>query len=101
MCSNVGTTVSLQLKPEAKDFLEIETIRNLVKKYSQFINFPIYVWASRTEEVEEFDDEDEPSSGDKADKSEPIEDEVAVEEEKEDKKSKKVSSLTCAIGRCI
>lgn len=27
--------------------MELETIKNLVKKYSQFINFPIFVWASK------------------------------------------------------
>lgn len=35
------------LKEEASDYLELETIKNLVRKYSQFINFPIYVWASK------------------------------------------------------
>lgn len=35
------------MKEEASDYLELETIKNLVKKYSQFINFPIYVWASK------------------------------------------------------
>uniref|UniRef100_A0A8C4HS27 Endoplasmin n=1 Tax=Dicentrarchus labrax TaxID=13489 RepID=A0A8C4HS27_DICLA len=40
-----GTTITLVLKEEASDYLELETIKNLVKKYSQFINFPIYVWA--------------------------------------------------------
>lgn len=34
-------------------------MKNLVKKYSQFINFPIYLWESKTEEVEEPIDEDE------------------------------------------
>lgn len=38
---------SLVLKEEATDYLELETIKNLVRKYSQFINFPIYVWASK------------------------------------------------------
>ncbi|XP_066248112.1 endoplasmin [Euwallacea similis] len=84
-----GTTVSLQLKPEAKDFLEHETIKNLVKKYSQFINFPIYLWTSHTETVEEpIEDEEEEKP------PKPVEDEedAAVEEEKEDKpKTKKVS----------
>lgn len=84
-----GTTVSLQLKPEAKDFLEHETVKRLVKKYSQFINFPIYLWTSHTEEVEEpIDDEPEEST------PAPVEDEedAAVEEEKEEKpKTKKVS----------
>uniref|UniRef100_A0A8C2XQ28 Endoplasmin n=1 Tax=Cyclopterus lumpus TaxID=8103 RepID=A0A8C2XQ28_CYCLU len=42
-----GSTVTLVLKEEASDYLELETIKNLVKKYSQFINFPIYVWASK------------------------------------------------------
>lgn len=84
-----GTTVSLQLKPEAKDFLEEETVRNLVKKYSQFINFPIYLWASHTEQVEEADDDAEEKEV-KEDKIDG-EDDAAVEEDKEEKpKSKKV-----------
>lgn len=81
-----GTTVSLQLKPEAKDFLEPDTIRTLVKKYSQFINFPIYLWASRTEKVEE-PIEDEPAE-DKAETEEISEDDAAVEEDKEEDKPK-------------
>ncbi|MED6256895.1 hypothetical protein ATANTOWER_000406 [Ataeniobius toweri] len=83
-----GTTITLVLKEEASDFLELETIKNLVKKYSQFINFPIYVWASKTETVEEpiEDDAEEPEK-------ETSEDEAEVEEEEEDKdkpKTKKV-----------
>lgn len=38
-----GSTVSLHLKDEALDFLEEDTIKQLIKKYSQFINFPIYM----------------------------------------------------------
>ncbi|EFA10013.1 Heat shock protein 83-like Protein [Tribolium castaneum] len=80
-----GTTVSLQLKPEAKDFLEHDTVRSLVKKYSQFINFPIYMWTSHTEQVEEPIEEDEKSE----EKEKPdTEDEAAVEEEKEEEKPK-------------
>ncbi|XP_023011674.2 heat shock protein 90 Gp93 [Leptinotarsa decemlineata] len=78
-----GTTISLELKPEAKDFLEHETIRNLVKKYSQFINFPIYLWTSHTETSEEpldEDVEDKPGPSDEED--------AAVEEEKEEEKPK-------------
>nr|QUQ60735.1 heat shock protein 90 [Pardosa pseudoannulata] len=83
-----GTTVSLYLKEEARDFLEEDTLRNLIKKYSQFINFPIYLWSSKTETVEEPIEEEEPE------KSEPSTDEeedAKIEEEKEDKpKTKKV-----------
>jgi heat shock protein beta len=42
-----GSQISLHLKEEALDYLQQDTIRSLVKKYSQFINFPIYLWASK------------------------------------------------------
>ena len=42
-----GTTVSLSLKEEAQEFLEPNKLRTLVEKYSQFINFPIYLWESK------------------------------------------------------
>merc|ERR1711915_551743 len=43
------------------DFLEQDTVRDLIKKYSQFINFNIYLWGSSTKTVEEpiEDEEDE------------------------------------------
>ncbi|KAJ9601674.1 hypothetical protein L9F63_000207, partial [Diploptera punctata] len=46
-----GTQISLHLKEEAYDFLEIDTLKNLVKKYSQFINFPIYLWNSKVSDI--------------------------------------------------
>jgi len=80
-----GTQISLYLKEEARDFLEVDTIRNLVHKYSQFINFNIYLWTSKTEEVEEpIDDEVEPVEDKKTDEEE----DAKVEEETEEKKPK-------------
>uniref|UniRef100_A0A1A9WSU8 Heat shock protein 83 n=1 Tax=Glossina brevipalpis TaxID=37001 RepID=A0A1A9WSU8_9MUSC len=52
-----GTIVSLHLKDEAQDFLEEDTLRELIRKYSQFINFPIKLWSSKTIEEEVPDDE--------------------------------------------
>lgn len=75
---------SLQLKEEAADNLELETLKNLVKKYSQFINFPIYLWSSKTETSEELIEEDEPIE--KEEKTE--EDDAAVEDAKEEDKPK-------------
>ncbi|XP_020660064.3 endoplasmin [Pogona vitticeps] len=77
-----GTTITLVLKEEASDYLELDTIKNLVKKYSQFINFPIYVWTSKTETVEEPIEDEEIKDKDEVD------DEAAVEEEDEEKKPK-------------
>lgn len=92
-----GTTISLQLKEEAKDFVEEDTVRNLIKKYSQFINFNIYLWSSKTETVEEPIEDDESASEDKKTEDEAIDDEeVKVDEEKEEKKpkTKKVEKTT-------
>ena len=77
-----GTTITLVLKEEASDYLELDTIKNLVKKYSQFINFPIYVWTSKTETVEEPIEDEEVKDKDEGD------DEAAVEEEDDEKKPK-------------
>lgn len=52
------------MKEEAADYLQPDTIRALVKKYSQFINFPIHLWASRTETVEEPVDQDADAADD-------------------------------------
>lgn len=42
-----GLFLRLVMKEEASDYLELDTVKNLVRKYSQFINFPIYVWSSK------------------------------------------------------
>merc|ERR1712223_773936 len=38
-----GTQISLYLKEESRDYLEQDTVKELIKKYSQFINFNIYL----------------------------------------------------------
>ncbi|XP_063821151.1 endoplasmin [Ostrinia nubilalis] len=77
-----GTHITLHMKEEAADYLQPDTIRALVKKYSQFINFPIYLWASRTETVEE---PAEPEAD--ADDDAQVED--AEDKDKETKKTEK------------
>ncbi|GIY65431.1 endoplasmin [Caerostris extrusa] len=83
-----GTTVSLYFKEEARDFLEVDTLRDLIKKYSQFINFPIYLWSTKTETVEEpIEEEEEEKEETPTDEEE----DAKIEEEKEEKpKTKKV-----------
>ena len=94
-----GTSITLVLKEEAYDYLEQDTIKNLVKKYSQFINFNIYMWTSKTEQVDEpIDDEDEDEPADEDKDKEDEDEDAAVEEEKEEEekkpKTKKVSKTT-------
>ena len=47
-----GTRVTLHLKDDAVEFVEQEKIKNLVKKYSEFINYPIKLYLSRDEKVQ-------------------------------------------------
>ena len=98
-----GTAITLVLKEEAYDYLEQDSIKDLVKKYSQFINFNIYMWNSKTEQVEEpIEDEDEEPAAEDDDEEKKAADEdedAAVEEEKDDEeekkpKTKKVSKTT-------
>jgi len=95
-----GTQISLYLKEEAGDFLEQDTVKNLIKKYSQFINFNIYLWGSTTTTVDEpIEDEEEEDSKEEEDVVKDEDEEGAVEEEKEDEeekkpKTKKVSKTT-------
>jgi heat shock protein beta len=83
-----GTTISLHLKEEARDFLESSTLEDLIKKYSQFIDFNIYLWKSKTEEVEEpIEDEPEKKEDEKTDedkKDDAEKDEKKDEEKKDD-----------------
>lgn len=94
-----GTQISLYLKEESYDFLEQDTVRDLIKKYSQFINFNIYLWGSSTKTVEEpIEDEEEEASEEPEQKEEDADDEGTVEEDKEEEekkpKTKKVDKTT-------
>eukprot|EP01137_Pigoraptor_chileana_P031205 Opistho-2@18676 len=86
---NRGTTVSLFLKDEAQDFLEQETLRNLIRKYSEFINFSIYLHTSKTEQVEEEVKTEEPNAEEKTDEEAKVED-----EDEEKKETRKVEKTT-------
>lgn len=101
---NRGTQITLHLKEDARDYLEQDTLRNLVTKYSQFINFNIFLWSSKTEEVEEpiVDAEVEKKPEDEKDKKEDEkkdeDDDAKVEEDKDENekkpKTKKVEKTT-------
>lgn len=78
-----GTTVSLYLKEEAGDYLQHQSVKELIQKYSQFINFPIYLWGSKQveEEVPVEEEADEEVSADE-------DEEGKVEEESDEEKPK-------------
>lgn len=43
-----GTRITLHLKEDAEDFCDPRKLQDLVKTYSEFINFPIKVWGEKT-----------------------------------------------------
>ncbi|KAG4931792.1 hypothetical protein JHK86_048753 [Glycine max] len=86
-----GTEIRLHLKEEAGEYLQESKLKELVKRYSEFINFPIYIWASKEVDVEvpadEDDSSDEEDSSESSSKEE-SEDEDADKSEDEEKKPK-------------
>lgn len=83
-----GSQISLHLKDEAQDFLEEDTVKQLIKKYSQFINFPIYMWTSKEVEEEVPVEEEATEKPEKKDEDQTEEEDGKVEEEAEEEKPK-------------
>lgn len=61
-----GTKLTLHLKDDAAEFLDESKLKDLIKKYSQFINFPIYLEVEREHEVEIKEDEETSDSSDES-----------------------------------
>jgi heat shock protein beta len=79
----------LHLREEAGEYLEENKLKDLVKKYSEFINFPIYIWASKEVDVEVPADEDDSSDEDVKPESTSEEEEEKETEETEDEDEEK------------
>ena len=75
-----GTKIILYLKDECVEFLEERKLKDLIKKHSEFISFPIELWIEKTTEKEVDDDEDDEKKEDEK------KDEKKEEEKKDEKK---------------
>merc|ERR1712100_348283 len=85
-----GTRVTLHLKEDAHDYLSEDKLKESAKKYSQFIQFPIYVKVKKEvdADTEEDDDDDKDDDEEKKDDVETKDDDEKEEEEKEDEEKK-------------
>merc|ERR1712057_41360 len=86
-----GTKVICYLKEDQSEFLEERRLKDLVKKHSEFIGFPIelYVEKSKEKEVTDSEEEEEEKKEEEGKESdEPKIEEVDEEKEKEEKKKK-------------
>lgn len=86
-----GTRIVLHLKEDMSEYLEEKRIKDLVKKHSEFIGFPIKLYTEKTTEKEVTDDDDEDEEGD--DDKLKVE-EVDEEDAKKEKKTKKIKEVS-------
>jgi len=91
---NRGTKIILTLKEDQMENIEERKLKDLVKKHSEFIGFPIelLVEKSTDKEVTESDDEDEKKKDDE--KKEDDEPKIEEEEKKKEKKKKKIKEVS-------
>merc|ERR1711972_87228 len=80
-----GSRVTLHLKEDAHDYLSEDKLKESAKKYSQFIQFPIYVKIKKEVEADAEDDDEDEDEGEDKDKD----DEDKEDEKEEDEKPKK------------
>jgi len=87
-----GTRVTLHLKDDAVEYVEQDKIKNLVKKYSEFIQYPIKLFISK-EVRKQVEEEEEAKVEDETKTEDEIKDEGEVEPEinEEGKKTKTVT----------
>jgi molecular chaperone HtpG len=88
-----GTRLVLHMKEDQLEFLEERRLKDLVKKHSEFIGFPIYLATEKTTEREVSDEEEEDEEGKEGDKPQ-VED--VTEEEGAKKKTKKIKEVSKA-----
>ena len=88
-----GTKIILYMKDDMTEYLEERRLKDLVKKHSEFISFPISLQVDKStdKEVTDSDDDAEKKDDEKKEDDEP---KIEDDKPKKDKKTKKIKEVT-------
>lgn len=86
-----GTLISLHLKADAEEYLEEAKLKEMIKRYSEFINFPIYLWSPHMRDTfDDLSEDEEAVSEEELKKASMAEGDIVDEEEAQEMFKKEI-----------